>query len=91
MTNTSGHGSSEAALQSDTAQKTDAETAKSKLDRTTEKRPTLDDLLRMPLEEGDAYLRRAAEEAADEYINDPSVTEFTCLYSEDFVDDPEEG
>jgi len=45
----------------------------------------------MPLEESGQYLRRAAEEVADEYINDQSVTEFTCLDSEDFVDDPEEG
>ncbi len=91
MTNTSGHASSEVALQSNTARKTDTETGPSKLGRKTEKRFTLDDLLRMPLEESGEYLRHAAEEAADEYVNDPSVTEFTCLDSEDFVDDPEEG
>ena len=89
MTNTSGHGSSKAAVQSKAAQKTEAETSRPKLSRKTEKRPTLDDLLRMPLEESGEYLRRAAEEAADEYINDPSVTEFTCLDSEDFEDYPE--
>jgi len=89
VTDTSSHGSSEVALHSNFGPKT--ETGPSKLGRKTEKRLTLDDLLRMPLEESGQYLRRAAEEAADEYVNDPSVTEFTCLDSEDFVDDPEEG
>ena len=89
MTDTSTHGSSEAALQSNATHKSDAETVVAETVRKTKRRPTLDDLLRMPLEEGDAYLRRAALEAADEYVNDPSVTEFTCLDSEDFEDYPD--
>ncbi|RLC46564.1 MAG: hypothetical protein DRH70_05200 [Candidatus Coatesbacteria bacterium] len=89
VTDTSSHGSSEVALQSGFGPQT--ETGTSKLGGKSGKRLTLDDLLRMPLEESGQYLRRAAEEVADEYINDQSVTEFTCLDSEDFVDDPEEG
>ena len=86
MASSTRYSPSKAALPSNTAHKTDAETGPSQLGLNTEKRPTLDDLLRMPLEESGEYLRRAAERAADEYLNDPSVTEFTCLDSEDFED-----
>jgi len=90
LADTSTHGPSGVALRSDPTGETDVRTTPSKIGhKKPKKRPTLDDLLRMPLEEGDAYLRRAAEEAADEYINDPSVTEFTCLDGEDFEDYPD--
>ncbi len=75
-------------MQSSAICETDAEDAPSKIGQEKRRRPTLDDLLRMPLEESGEYLRLAAEEAAAEYINDPSVTEFTCLDGEDFVDYP---
>ena len=79
---------SEIPVQSGTNCETDVETPPTRITPERRRRPTLDELLRMPLEESGEYLRRAAEEAADEYINDPSVTEFTCLDGEDFVDDP---
>ena len=44
----------------------------------------LDKLLAMPAKERVPYLKATAQAAADDYENDPAVTEFTCLDGEDF-------
>ncbi|MBN2208389.1 MAG: hypothetical protein JW759_03750 [Candidatus Coatesbacteria bacterium] len=44
----------------------------------------LDKLLAMPVKDRGPYLEAAAKAAADDYENDPEVTEFTCLDGEDF-------
>jgi len=46
----------------------------------------LDKLLGMPVKDRGPYLEAAAKAAADDYENDPSLTEFTALDGEDFED-----
>ena len=48
----------------------------------------LDKLLAMPVADRGPYLEAAAGAVADDYENDPSVTEFTCLDGEDFEEYP---
>ena len=91
MTSASRHGCSEVVAHLDTSRRIDAPSRNGTARRLPDSFPTLDQLLAMPLRERDAYLRQAADLVADDYENDPLMTELTCLDSEDFEDYPKQG
>jgi len=90
MTSAPRQSSSEAVAHLDTSRSVDARSLNRTARGLPDCFPTLDQLLEMPLGERDAYLRQAAELVADDYEDDPSMTELTCLDSEDFEGYPEQ-